>query len=602
MTAPRMAVISFLGNQKRYRFVRWGYCTINIKIIIRGTSCKKEGEIMYHVKNLIELVKFAIVYLRKSRQDLKRETKFGIDTLDEQRKLLKNEVSRYSFDYDWQEEVVSGETIEGRPKFSSIINRIKSGEKIDAFVVKEITRLGRGSYTDMGVVYDLIQNYNILIITPSKIFDPKNEDDLRQIRFEMFLAREEFETTRRRLVSARITLAKEGKWMVGGSVPYGYEFDPATQKLKIDPEKAEVVKQVFEWYTEEKELGIQSICRRLKEQGILTPTGKQNWATVVVKKILSNEVYIGTVKFRTTERMKNTASKRDKNNKLVRKKRSEINERNRVVKERPEGEQIIVHNAHKPIVSKDVFNKAQEKAKNQRRAHPLRTDFSPGILAGVVTCPHCKKKMLKNTSSRKYEKVDGTISEYKSEFLSCKDCKVFAKYDDVINRILQFFKTLSVDDSLLKQQYDLVIERKKKLEQKDRDFNPVEQLTLEIENFKKLRLGLVDKHQKGIYDDDVYLLKDKEYKERIAQVEIEIEKAKKEVKKKEKPKIKVKGIKKNIKTVLDVFNQLETKEKKNELLLNLVDYCELDIIEKGVGRKPAKLRLGIQPSINVFID
>ncbi|UTW70229.1 hypothetical protein KHA80_06340 [Anaerobacillus sp. HL2] len=35
--------------------------------------------------------------------------------------------------------------------------------------------------------------------------------------------------------------------------------------------------------------------------------------------------------------------------------------------------------------------------------HPVRSDFSPGILAGIVTCPNCKRKMLKNTSTTSYK-------------------------------------------------------------------------------------------------------------------------------------------------------------------------------------------------------
>ena len=75
--------------------------------------------------------------------------------------------------------MVSGESIKDRPEFQRLLDQIKNG-KYQAIVVKDLYRLGRGNYTDMGIVYDLIRDKRIFIITRDNVLDPANHDDLRK--------------------------------------------------------------------------------------------------------------------------------------------------------------------------------------------------------------------------------------------------------------------------------------------------------------------------------------------------------------------------------------------------------------------------------------
>jgi len=153
-------------------------------------------------------IKNAINYLRKSRQDEEREKKTGEDVLHEQKVLMDRVLEGYGVPYDQKPEIGSGDKISTRPVFQGIIEDLRAG-KYDAIAVKEISRMGRGSYTDMGIIYDLLVEKRIFIITPWKIYDPRNPSDLRQIRFELFMSREEFETTRERLTGGRYNAAMD---------------------------------------------------------------------------------------------------------------------------------------------------------------------------------------------------------------------------------------------------------------------------------------------------------------------------------------------------------------------------------------------------------
>lgn len=56
---------------------------------------------------------------------------------------------------------------------------------------------------------------------------------------------------------------------------YGYTNDENGKLIIVDDE-AEVVKQIFDWYLEGDSIGI--IIKKLKLQGIKTPTGKDDWS------------------------------------------------------------------------------------------------------------------------------------------------------------------------------------------------------------------------------------------------------------------------------------------------------------------------------------
>jgi len=164
-----------------------------------------------------------INYLRRSRQDIEKEKRTGEDTLATQQKIMTKVLDDLDIPYDQVSEIGSGDKIETRPVFKQVLEDLKL-DKYNCIAVRELSRLGRGNYSDMGVIYDLVVSKNIYIITPYKIYNPSNSSDVRQIRFEMFMSREEFELIRQRMTSAKYNLATEGKWIVG-NLPFAYKLN-----------------------------------------------------------------------------------------------------------------------------------------------------------------------------------------------------------------------------------------------------------------------------------------------------------------------------------------------------------------------------------------
>ena len=68
--------------------------------------------------------------------------------------------------------------------------------------------------------------------------------------------------------------------------------------LQVVPEEAEVVRKVFDPYVQGN--GVRKIKRYLEEHGIKTATGKSEWSTSTIDRMLSNEKYIGEVLMQKT--------------------------------------------------------------------------------------------------------------------------------------------------------------------------------------------------------------------------------------------------------------------------------------------------------------
>ncbi|MHA1949136.1 MAG: recombinase family protein [Candidatus Thorarchaeota archaeon] len=76
----------------------------------------------------------------------------------------------------------------------------------------------------------------------------------------------------------------------GSSPPYGYDYNPETGHLEINPEETKAVKEVYDKYLE---LGtLCSVRRHMNENGF-KPRFSDKWRLSTVKRILTNRAYLG---------------------------------------------------------------------------------------------------------------------------------------------------------------------------------------------------------------------------------------------------------------------------------------------------------------------
>jgi site-specific DNA recombinase len=228
-----------------------------------------------------------LIYLRKSREDAEKEKRTGEDILAVHRGRLVSLCKKLGHTYMTREEVVSGDTISGRPEFQKVLYEDMPSGIYQAIAVNEIPRLSRGNMQDAGIIYESIIEYNIKIITPHKIYNPKNRSDLRQLRFELFLSREEFETIRDRLEDGRDAAAKAGR---AANNIYTLGLKTIRGDYEIDEKGLEIARLIYTMANEGKSLT--GIADYLNSMGHRTARGKL-FNRKLVRQVLKNKHYEG---------------------------------------------------------------------------------------------------------------------------------------------------------------------------------------------------------------------------------------------------------------------------------------------------------------------
>ncbi len=246
------------------------------------------------------------LYLRKSRADAEAEARGEGETLARHERTLLELAKRQQLNVtEIYKEIVSGESLATRPVMQQLLSEVEQGVWAGVLVM-EVERLARGDTTDQGIVAQTFKFSGTQIITPTKTYNPDNEFDEEYFEFGLFMSRREYMTINRRLQRGRIASVKEGKF-VGNIAPYGYE----RVKIKGDkgftlepvPNEADVVRLIYEWYTNgvpqenggTRRIGCELIARKLNEMKAAPRKGGE-WTLPSVRDILMNPVYIGMVR------------------------------------------------------------------------------------------------------------------------------------------------------------------------------------------------------------------------------------------------------------------------------------------------------------------
>lgn len=193
-------------------------------------------------------------------------------------------------------EVVSGETIDSRPRVQEVLRKVES-PRYKAVLIVEPQRLSRGDLEDIGRLVKLLRYSNTIVITLQYIYDLRDDRDRDQFERELKRGNEFLEYTKRIMWNGRLLSVENGNY-IGNYPPYGYRkvaYKDGKRKcytLEPIPEEAAVVKMIFEMYRDG--LGSIQIAQKLNSLGIKPPRGKK-WNTSSLVNMKNNEHYIGKV-------------------------------------------------------------------------------------------------------------------------------------------------------------------------------------------------------------------------------------------------------------------------------------------------------------------
>ena len=326
-----------------------------------------------------------LMYLRKSRTD---DPALTVDeVLAKHEQMLNDWVSRNLPGESVPEEnryreVVSGETIESRPKVQELLRRIES-PRVKAVLIVEPQRLSRGDLEDIGRIVKLFRYSNTIVITLQYSYDLRDERDRDMFERELKRGNEFLEYQKRIMNNGRLLSVQNGNF-IGQKPPFGYrkvvikDGKRKCHTLEPDPERAPIVKMVFELYAS----GVSAceIARRLKNMGIPTADGG-TWTVSSIKPMLTNDHYIGMVHW-------------------LRRKTVKVVEDGEVIATRPRSHDYLSYpGRHPAIIEKDLWDAVQAVLGK----HPPVKDKAKyaNPFAGLVYC-QCGARM-----SRRQYKSDG---------------------------------------------------------------------------------------------------------------------------------------------------------------------------------------------------
>lgn len=181
-------------------------------------------------------------------------------------------------------------------------------------------------------------------------------------------------------------LAKAARGEVLGRTPFGYSAGLDGQ-LKPVPEEAQVVQDIFAWYTglaedtqngrARKGLGLRNIAYLLNERGLKTRQGNL-WTPMSVAGILKNRVYIGVY-----TRM---------------------------------GMRLVSN--HEPLIDRATYNHAQE-LMLRRRTPRSPGQVAPFTLGRVARCKACGRGLHGVTRKRSWTTADGEARTRVYRYYEC---------------------------------------------------------------------------------------------------------------------------------------------------------------------------------------
>lgn len=299
----------------------------------------------------------AVAYIRVSTD--KEEQK---SSLKNQREFFEDYVKRNGDTLlrIYCDEAKSATKMKNRTELNAMIRAARAHE-FDKLYVKDVSRLFRNMRDFLNVMQELAE---LKIMVYYVDLGGIHVDPLILQLFAM-LAQSESEK-----MSTRIKFAKEmGK--ARGIVPnfvFGYDrIDKFT--LVPNPEQAEIVRTIFDKYTEER-WGQCRIAQYLHEQGVKTKKMKQEgWSQTVIKGILKNQIYIGRVINGKETTQGALTNKRDKH---------------------PESEWFVVERPEFRIISDEQFQKAQAIMAENAEKFPQQTrQSSKHIFSNLIKCGHC---------------------------------------------------------------------------------------------------------------------------------------------------------------------------------------------------------------------
>ncbi|NCC15681.1 MAG: recombinase family protein [Clostridia bacterium] len=439
-------------------------------------------------KEIVKKLRVA-AYCRVSTETEEQNSSYEVQVAHYTEFIKKN--TEWEFAGIFADDGISGTNTKKREEFNRMIDECMEG-KIDLVITKSISRFARNTLDCLKYIRQLKEK-NISVFFEKENINTMDAKGEVLLTIMASLAQQESQSLSQNVKLGLQYRYQQGKVQVNHKRFMGYTKDE-DGNLIIVPGEAKIIKRIYREYLEGKSLA--GIGRDLEKDGILTAAGKPKWRPETLKKILTNEKYIGDALLQKTTTVDFLTKKRVKN----------------------EGHlpQYYVENNHDAIIPKELFLQAQEELHRRNNIYTgedknKRIYSSKYALSSITFCGDCGdiyRRVYWNIHGRK-EIVWRCVTriEQGPEVCKSRTVKEGDLYDAVmtaINRLLaggdNMIKTLEenihavIGDTTEYQisEINTLLEEKQKelisLANKGKDYEP---LADEIDNLREKRQNLL---------------------------------------------------------------------------------------------------------------
>lgn len=456
----------------------------------------------------------AAVYVRLSKEDIDTAyaRKAESDSISNQKQLIfdflknKPEINIVSVRVD---DGYTGTNYD-RPAFQLMLDDIKAGA-VNCVVVKDLSRFGR-EYIDAGKYIDrLFPYYGVRLIAINDGVDTITKDASNEFGITV---KNLFNDNYCRDISIKtrsnLNVKRKNGEFTGAFAPYGYKrSETVHNKLVVDEYPASVVQDIFKWKLSG--MSQDGIAKKLNELGVLSPMEykrsmglnyksgfkvkeKTLWTAVTVRRILTNELYIGT---------------------LIQGVRTTPNYKVKVVKINEKKDWCVIEENHEALVTEKTFNLVQRLLLLDTRTSPNEERVFP--LAGLMECADCGSPLVKKLTTSGKKKYSYYMCSKNKQQHTCSSHRI--KADDLENTVL----------AVLQNQIQMVIQmndclemignlpfRKINLKKAEERLEKIED---EISKYRRLKVSLYEDMKDGLVSKEDYIDIGTQYEERIKNAE-----------------------------------------------------------------------------------
>lgn len=398
-----------------------------------------------------------------------------------------------------------------RPEFKRMISDIEAG-RANCVIVKDLSRFGRDYIESGRYIQKIFPKLGVRFIALTDRYDSAQADTSESgiiLPVKNFINDSYCRDISTKVKSQFEVKRKNGE-CISPFAPYGYQKAENNKNYLVPDEyAADIVRKIYAWKIEG--MAVSAIAEKLNALGILSPkeykkslginykggftsSKGSHWSNSTVKRILTNEIYLGH---------------------MVQGKSEKINYKLKKSIEKPREEWIKVENTHEAVISEEQFRIVRNLLKTDARVSPVTGENS--LFTGILFCGDCGEQMSRR------------VNRYKDTRRVYYICSTKNRGEGCSRHSIQEERLKEIAAEMIRRYAESFLEEKKvfeKARELEADFesivrydSEIERLRAEQDKYTSLCFGLHEDLRQGVITKEEFERLEGEFKRKAAAFE-----------------------------------------------------------------------------------